>query len=350
MRLAMPSKAKVRWAQLRVTVMAICSLSILSVVVYLLTRDVGIFSPRTEIRTLVGDASGIGKGMNVRLNGILIGTVTSVALSGNRDPAKTVEIRMEVDRRLLASVPEDSVAGISAETLLGDMYVDIARGRSRVPLPPGGELKSLPPVDLTKRADLMKALQSTLRQADALLSDIDAGRGPVGEFVKGEAFYRSLNSSVDQVRRDISAMGRTRDLLGRMLSDPTLYDEVRAPILRLTQSLTELQNRKFLRDPAQYDDIRSKVLELRRILDDLNAGKGSGGRLLKSDQMYVRLSRQLDQLQVAVDSLNAGEGAIGQLLVNAQLYESMNGATRDLGNTLRELRQNPQKFLRLKVF
>ena len=51
-----------------------------------------------------------------------------------------------------------------------------------------------------------------------------------------------------------------------------------------------------------------------------------------------------------VDALNSGEGSMGQMLLNAQMYESLNGALRQLQSTVKEFREDPQKFLRMKMF
>jgi hypothetical protein len=51
-----------------------------------------------------------------------------------------------------------------------------------------------------------------------------------------------------------------------------------------------------------------------------------------------------------VDALNSGEGEMGRMLSNAQTYESLNGALRELESTVKELRADPQKFLRVKIF
>ena len=37
-------------------------------------------------------------------------------------------------------------------------------------------------------------------------------------------------------------------------------------------------------------------------------------------------------------------------MVSSNLYESLNGETKNLQSMLKELRENPKKFLRLKVF
>jgi phospholipid/cholesterol/gamma-HCH transport system substrate-binding protein len=47
---------------------------------------------------------------------------------------------------------------------------------------------------------------------------------------------------------------------------------------------------------------------------------------------------------------NAGEGTAGRLLSNAQLYESLNGSLRSMEQLLRDLRENPRKYLRVKPF
>jgi phospholipid/cholesterol/gamma-HCH transport system substrate-binding protein len=48
--------------------------------------------------------------------------------------------------------------------------------------------------------------------------------------------------------------------------------------------------------------------------------------------------------------LNAGGGPTGRLLANAQLYESLNGSLHNLELLLRDLRENPRKYLRYKPF
>ncbi len=65
------------------------------------------------------------------------------------------------------------------------------------------------------------------------------------------------------------------------------------------------------------------------MLDDLNAGKGTAGKLLKDEELYQQLNQIAAKLNSAVDKINSGQGTIGQLVVNPQLYESLNGATRE---------------------
>ncbi len=70
------------------------------------------------------------------------------------------------------------------------------------------------------------------------------------------------------------------------------------------------------------------------MLDNLNAGKGTAGKLLNDDEVYNQLNLITQKVNTAIDKINSGQGTIGQLMVNPQLYDSMNGATRELNALL----------------
>jgi phospholipid/cholesterol/gamma-HCH transport system substrate-binding protein len=82
---------------------------------------------------------------------------------------------------------------------------------------------------------------------------------------------------------------------------------------------------------------------------DLNAGKGTAGKLLKDDQLSKRMDDLVAKLNGTIDKINSGQGAIGQFLVNPQLYESLNGATREFQSLAKDMRANPKKFLTIRL-
>ena len=47
--------------------------------------------------------------------------------------------------------------------------------------------------------------------------------------------------------------------------------------------------------------------------------------------------------------MNSGQGTVGQLLVNPQLYDTLNGATSELRDLIKAVRQNPKEYLRIKL-
>ena len=62
------------------------------------------------------------------------------------------------------------------------------------------------------------------------------------------------------------------------------------------------------------------IASLNTILADLNAGKGTAGKLLKSDELHDQLKGTIGRLDTMLDKINSGQGTLGQLLVNPSLY------------------------------
>jgi phospholipid/cholesterol/gamma-HCH transport system substrate-binding protein len=348
----MPAIEKVRWAQFRVAFMAAVALIILSVLVYLLLGS-NAFQPRVTIRSYVSDVTGVDRKVAVRLNGVLIGMVESVRLSGLKDPQRAVEIEMLIGEGYVSKLPEDSVVAINAANVLGDKYVDITKGKSARPVRPGGALKAQPLSDLN-RADLLKSLQTTLARTDAVLSDIEAGKGAVGRFVKDDTVYRNLTVKVADAQKGIAALLDRERKLGGLVKDDALYMRFQEPLRRFDDRLASIQSGQgsageFLKDPATYDDARDKIGRFRQSVERLRTGEGKAGKLLTSDELYSRMTGAVAKLDAAVEELNAGAGAVGELLVSPNLSESMDGATRDLRSNLKEFRANPRKFLRIRL-
>jgi phospholipid/cholesterol/gamma-HCH transport system substrate-binding protein len=105
----------------------------------------------------------------------------------------------------------------------------------------------------------------------------------------------------------------------------------------------------LLKDPALYDEAKSSLTEIRTLLADLNAGKGTAGKLLKDDKLHQRLDELVAKFNGTIDKINSGQGTLGQLLVNPQLYESLTGATREFQSLAKDMRANPKKFLTIRL-
>src|ERR1041385_7674531 len=123
----MPSAARVGWAKFRVFFVVVVALIILGTLAYLLTGGT-ILSEKTTLYLYIPDATGLGDGSPVRVNGIGVGTVDTVELSGSAQPNRVVKVSLRLERAKLSSIPVDSYAQLSTETLIGDKYVDITSG------------------------------------------------------------------------------------------------------------------------------------------------------------------------------------------------------------------------------
>ena len=342
----MPSPHKLRWAKLRIVLVAVSAIAVLSVLVSLLSGGTWL-KPKTYLTTYIPDSTGLEPGADVLLNGVKIGRVASVRLTRAKDPNRVVEVRLKIEADFLPYIPEDSVTTIDSANLLGDKYIDINMGRSPQHVQAGGELRFPPPSNFMQNIDL-RQFDAQLRQIDQVIQDIQAGKGPLGQFVVSDTLYQQFLDGVADIEKKLRAATGSQSDLGQALYTATMHDNLSASLRQLDDRLAQLQANRFLRDTTQYDQIRDQLVEVRHTLADLNAGKGAGGELIASDAAYIAWNRRLAAWIENVDALNSGESRMGQMLSNAQAYESLNGALRQLQSTVKEFREDPQKFLRLR--
>src|SRR5271166_2997098 len=102
------------WARLKVGILAVFAMTILAVLVFLITGNTNIFEAQVQVYTFMADAAALTTGAPVNLDGIPIGKVKAIRLSGSKDPMRLVRIDMEIPQHQLANIPSDSLASISS--------------------------------------------------------------------------------------------------------------------------------------------------------------------------------------------------------------------------------------------
>jgi len=354
----MPAAKKVRWAQLRVGVMAVAAMTILAVLIWLFSSQKPLWERYSTLYTYMRDSAALANGAPVRLNGILVGSLSRVELSESKDPNRVVRAVMHVQTARLADIPVDSVAGIAAENVLGTKYINIDKGKSPKTVQDGSELPSEPSAeieDLVKKGfGLFDATQAILNRIEKIVALVESGQGSIGKFLTDEEFYNRLVATVAEFQKVTTAISSGKGTVGKLLYDEGLYNDARASIQHMDAIIQELQQGqgtagKLLKDPALYDETRASIAEFRKILDDLNAGKGTAGKLLKDDSTHQQIQSILAKIDASIDRVNSGQGTIGQLMVNPQLYDSIKGLSTELQSLIQDIHKNPKKFLRIKL-
>jgi phospholipid/cholesterol/gamma-HCH transport system substrate-binding protein len=357
----MPSPQKVKWSQLKVGVVALVAMIILGVLSFLLTGNGGLFRRTAILRTYLDDSAGMAVGATVRLNGIAIGSIDQVKLSGERTKGRIVEISMLVKHDYLDEIPTDSKAGISASNLLGDKYINITKGTRADHVKDGDTLQSLSVQDIpelmAQSSDILAQFQGLLGRADIIVKNVEEGHGNLGKIYKDEELYDRIDAIAGEVQTLVTNIKNSKGTISKLFYEDGLYKDIEKPIQRLDAIMADLQSGKgtagkLIYDPGVYNEIQGTLTEVKKMVDDLNAGKGTAGKLLKDDQLAVQVNQIMAKLTTMIDKLNAGQGTLGQLLVNPQLYDSLNGATREMQTLVQDMHKNPKKFLtiQLKLF
>jgi len=338
----MPSVSRVNWAKFRVSVVSTVAVIILLTLFYLLTGGT-LLEPKATIYLYVPDATGLDQDSPVLVDGIDVGKVVRVELSGQDKPDRVVRIVMTVERDRLNSITKDSVAEISSDGLIGDKYVDITSQKSADHIPPNGEIRLKPSSELMKTIDLPQ-FEAQLKVVDALLTDIEGGKSAMSQFVLGSEIYTGLLRSIGKIESALHAAVNSTTVVGDALYSQRLYNQISVPMVKLNQTLARLESGQgsgqMLRDTAQYESALKDVRDLRASIAGVRSEEW-----MQSDAMYQDWNRMLLSFIQQVDRMNADP-----LLNSTALYESLTGMARETGQTVKDFRQDPRKYLRLKIF
>src|SRR5580704_2301595 len=312
------------WARLKVGILSIFAMTILAVLIFLITGNTNIFESNVTIYTFMADAGALTTGAPVNLDGIPIGKVKTIALSGSKDPMRLVRLDMELPEHTLKDIPSDSLASISSANVLGTKYINIKSGKSTRAVGPDQEIPSVNTGELQDLVQqgfgVMNSLQDTVQRVDKNVGLVEDGKGSIGKLLVDETLYNNLLQILAQVKGLADTLNSDKGTLGILLNNHDLYDRFTATLGRVDTMLQQLQN-----------------------------GEGTAGKLLKDPALYNETQQTIADVHKLVDNLNAGQGTIGQLLVNQQLFDNLNGATREMHLLMQDFRANPKKFLRIKL-
>ena len=124
----MARRQSLSWVELRVGILVIASFLLVGVGISYVGGQAGFFTDTYAITGLFESANGMRGGADVWLEGVPVGSVSSVGVSSSEDPMQSVEIGMDINSEYQDRIRTDSVLTIGTIGLLGDGYVDIVRG------------------------------------------------------------------------------------------------------------------------------------------------------------------------------------------------------------------------------
>ena len=355
----MATTSKSKWAQLKVGLMAIVALLLLAFLIILMSGVNPLFRRTTEVYTYLPDSVAMTEGATpVRLNGIPIGKVKRIELSGSTDPSRIVKLTLSIYDESLPLVPVDSSAKLAQQNLLGSRYVNIKKGKSQQTIVAGAEI---PSADTPEIEDLFQqgsstlaALQKIMERVNGIIDDIQGGKGTIGALLVDKTLYNRAVEIVGDVKNLTAALNAPDSTMGRLIHEDTLYQDVRGTVARVNTLVDNLNAGqgtagKLLKDDELYNELHATIADLRDTIGKINKGDGTVGKLLNSSELHDQLITSMGKLDGVLDKVNNGDGTIGRLMNDPSLFESLDGTTRDLQGFLKEFRANPKKFLTITV-
>jgi len=263
-----------------------------------------------------------------------------------------------VDRRFQSDILTDSVASLRTEGLLGNRYITISRGLTGAPIPdagviPGAEEKAMAEV-VERSAEVLGNLSALSTDVRDLIAGVQEGRGSLGKMLNDDQAYNHMR---DMLAKGDAMMTSIRDgqgTLGKLVATDEMYNKFDKGLDNVNVILADVRAGKgslgkLIYDPTLYDQTKEAMTNGNTMLKDARAGKGSLGKFITDDTLYEKLRETSANFASASAKLNDNTTTAGKLFTDPKLYDNLAGLSGDMRLLIGDFRQNPKKFLHIKI-
>ncbi|WP_422359329.1 MlaD family protein [Reichenbachiella sp.] len=265
---------------------------------YLKGKD--FFSPTNKYYVLYKNIDGLNVSNPVIVNGYAVGRVSSIGILQERDNKIIVEL--DVDENVVLG--DSTVAQLTNSDFLGSKAILLQIGDLSKPLESGDTLRSDIDKGLAALFESAEPITSNLTVTIRRINEILLGMEGAGEDIK--AVLQSLNTTLKGVnlfvRQNNQNLKQTLTGVNTLLANVNTKVDMLEPILLNADSTISMVNDLPL--DSTLNSLNGTLAELTLLLDDINAGNGTVGKILKEDSLYNNLNKtiqDLDQLLIHFD-------------------------------------------------
>lgn len=235
----------------------------------------GMFESQIEIHFHAPDATGINKGMAVRLHGVLVGTVNDVQLV-----ERGVRVQLGIKNDYIPRLPRGSQARLAREGYVGAASIHIlpgSTGADRTPVAQGDEIRFVAQKGIADMLDEVRqqvtpALQE-LRRVAAEMANADS------DFRKSVRALRELVEELPAATRELRQLARDTDRAVNMAARVGAQAERELPLL--SQKLG-----------ATLDSLNATSSQARDVLGQAPELMRGSGELVRDTQELTQAARR----------------------------------------------------------
>lgn len=271
------------------------------------------------------NVSGLVTANPVMINGVRIGQVRKVYL--NPDLSGNVMVMMTLNQQF--PIPGNTVAKIFSADLMGSKAIDLILGNSPTLAHSGDTLQSATEASLKEAVSAQ--VQPIKIKAEKLLSSIDSLVIAI-HTVFTESAVDNLTASFDDIRKTFSHLENATSNIDTLVGTQSN---------RISSILTNIDSVTYMLNENR-EGISNIIANLDQFSDTLASTNISS--------TIDHANKSLEQLQFLLTQVNEGKGTLGMLMHNDTLYIEINKSAEELNKLLKDIRENPKRYVKFSLF
>jgi len=336
-----------------------------AIVLLEMTGGSDVFKQGYRIHGLFATAQELKIGDPVKMAGVPVGKVEKIGFDQGQ-----VKVTMKLDQA--AEVKTDAKATIRFAGLMGQNFVSINLGTPTSPnLAPDSVIQTFEQPDFATIMQKMENAAGGIEKLGQSFSgqSIENVMGPMmdafKEFSPTLKEFRTntipkFTATLGNLQTISDRIAKGEGSIGRLLSDEALYTETVGTMKALNKTAAEAQS---LLDDAKgtFGEVRKTLTAasetmttakqtLTDVRADLQAGKGSLGKLLKDEALYNETTLAMTNLREIMQKINQGQGSVGKLVNDESLYKNAKMTLQKLDKATEGLEdQGPLNLLGIAI-
>ena len=285
-----------------------------------------IFNKERKLYAVYPRIDGLIEANPLLLNGFKIGQVNKIELLPS-DKKNMILVTFILSSDV--KIPVQSVAKIFSSDLLGSKAVEVIPSSQLLFVENGDTLVSQSDDDL--KTAVNKQIQPLQKKAEDLISSIDSVMSVVKEVLNANV-RQNLISSFESIKNTIIALERTTYQVDTLMGTERFAI---ASIIQKTNSIVdniEKNNEKITQAINNFNSISDSLAKanLKKTVEETNIALAGVNKI--------------------VNQINSGKGTAGKLINSDSLYISLSKSSEDLDKLLKDLRINPERYVHISVF
>lgn len=261
----------------------------------------------------------------VFVNGLKVGNVGEILFLN--DTNRNVIIELKVDKNFL--IPYKSIAEIYSADLMGTRAIKIVLSNENKYYRPYDTIYSSIEADL--KTQVSAQVLPLKHKAEDLIKSIDSVMTVVQSIFDKQTRY-NISRSIESIKNAVESLEKTSVTLD------TLVQSERYALTRIIANIESISEN--LRNNNEL--ITNVIKNLSALSDSLQQAN--------IKQTIFNANKALYEANLILDKINRGEGSLGMLIHNEQLYKNLESSSKNLDVLLRDLRENPKRYVHFSLF
>jgi len=360
----MKRSENVAWSQLKGGVLIVAALLLFAGGVIFMGDKTKFFVPKGRLSVIMSDVAGLKVGAPVWLAGVDVGLVRDIDFS-RPSQSNDIAIILEIDRKALKKISKDSLITIKTRGLMGEKYVDITPSAT-VSETPATILQGAP---VARLDDVLQKAGAAFDRLNKIVDKVEKGEGTLGRFAKDPMLYDNLVRLTGELKVFAQSVNSGEGTLGKLNRNSEPYDRLIAILERAEKTLEDIQSAdgtmgRLVRDRQLYDKLvlladksNQAADDVRQLNRKLSSTDGTIGKLLADREFYdkgmsllERADNSLKALENVTTKLQDGEGTAGKLVSDKELYEKMNRVVESMDTLVKDIKENPKRYVNFSLF